>query len=335
MSSLLHTPVEVADIAVRHLENLQNSDQSRGIQVGISRIDQYLTPLQPGELCVIMGRPGMGKSVLMAHYARMAGYKVANLGYDVGVPVVVTAEMSIEDYQVREVSHFSGVDSSLIRRGDDGINWDHLKNVAMEVKDKCPIVYIGHTFTGGGRRPSITMEKIEAEIEKLHEGFGVAPSLICLDYLQRLKLDVSTRDRRMDMSEIVEKSKDMGLRFGIPIVLGVQAGRAVDDRVPPVPRMSDGKETGNIEETADIVMGVFRPSRVYSVGEPIPNSSGGLICEDNLFLISVLKQRGGESGKSFWVSFDMSITRLADLEIRSYNLTSQEETVIGDRDERI
>ena len=93
--------------------------------------------------------------------------------------------------------------------------------------------------------------------------------------------------------------------------------------MPPIPALHDGKETGNIEETPDVVLGLFRPISVFSEGEIIPKTNPGLVCTKNLFHLTVLKQRGGESGRAFWLLFDMATSALSDTELQRVNFNEE------------
>jgi replicative DNA helicase len=320
---LVYTPTTVSQYTLEYIEQLKQG--RRGIPLGIPRFDEYFVPPGPGDLVVVLGRPGMGKSSLMAHWANEASKLTIELGPETGYPIVVTAEMAIEDYSLREVSRASEISTREMKKNslDDG-GWANVEKAVKDMPGTRPIVYIGHSILNKRSRPPMTIENVRRGLEFLKSEYGVAPSMILIDYLQRMKLDQTTRDRRVDMSEIVERSKDLALEFETPVILGAQVGRAVDERTPPIPNLSDGKETGNIEETPDAVLCVFKASNAYPVGETIPKTNPGLVCTPNLFLIGVLKQRGGESGRFFWTSFDMAISRLADIEMERHGFNGEE-----------
>jgi len=314
MSDLVHTPSLASKRLLEYVESIRKEEDRGGLRIGVSYLDNYLAPAVGGKLWVIMGRPGMGKSSLLAHIARRDGLRAAREGGP--YPVVITAEMAVEEYMLRELSHFSEIDSFRIRRNelDDG-EWEVIRSIAEDMPKACSVIYVGHSLTGSSRRRRITVNSMKEAIDSVMERYRVDISSIYIDYLQRIGLDRNFRDRRIEMSEIVERCKDMALEYGVPVFLGVQAGRSVDLRNPPVPMLGDGKETGNIEETADTVLGVFRPARVYDVGDFIPGTDPPLVCEEHLFFINVLKQRDGMAGRGFWVYFDMSIAKLSDLEL--------------------
>lgn len=330
-SDLVYTPSAASAYTLEYIDKM--AEGRRGIPLGIPRFDDYFTSPGPGDLVVIMGRPGMGKSSLMSHYANEASKLTVDLGPGFGYPVVVTAEMAIEDYSLRETARDVSISVRDMRNNDVGDGgWDNIKNAVRSAPSTRPIIYIGHSILGRRKRPPMTIENVGRGLEFLKEEHGVKPSLLCIDYLQRMKVDNSARDRRADMSEIVERCKDMALQYQVPVILGAQVGRAVDERNPPIPILSDGKETGNIEETPDAVICVMKASNAFAIGDDIPRTNPVQICTPTLFLIGVLKQRGGESGRFFWVHFDMSISKLSDIEMLRHGLNGEEPFVIGDYD---
>lgn len=309
---LVVTPEQVRDYSHAHIDKLANQDKIRGISSGIGSLDEYLNPLQPGRLRVILARPGAGKSSLMMHFMREAS-KSWRRRKDKATcpPVFVTAEMAIEEIAIREVSNYIPVDSVHIERGTMD-RWDIVHEAIDSLYEERPIVYIGHSLASDKPRPRMSMENIWRSLEYARDVYGVSPECIAIDYAQRIRLDSDTRDRRGEVSEVVERAKDMALAFATPVVLGSQASRAVESKNPPIPGMDDAKETGNLEETADDILALMRPSRYYKIGESIPKST--MICREELFYVMVLKQRQGRAGQGFWLWFDMSITRLADME---------------------
>jgi len=244
-NELVYTPTVASDYTLQYIEKLKEG--KRGIPLGIPRFDEYFVSPGPGDLVVVLGRPGMGKSSLLSHYANEASKLTIDLGPEVGYPVVVTAEMAIEDYSLRETARDVEISVRDMKQDkvDDG-GWENIKRAVKNAPNTRPIVYIGHSILGRRKRPPMTMENVVRGLDYLKEEYGVYPSLLCIDYLQRMKLDQMSKDRRIDMSEIVERCKDIALGYDIPVMLAAQVGRAVDERTPPIPSLSDGKETGNI-----------------------------------------------------------------------------------------
>lgn len=315
IEDLIFSPAEVKAISRQHIDHIRSGVALKGIDTGIRRLDEYLNPIYPGQIGIALARPSNGKTSFMMHMVRRAAMQwSATENPDTLGPIVVSAEMSVEEIAVREISHFIPYNSALLFRGQVE-DWDEVDEAINRIYRESPIVYVGHSGYSRDRRPRMSMENISRAVETICDRYGKPPSIVAIDYVQRLSLDRTSKDRRTELSEIVERCKDMALALHTPVILGSQAGRAVESKQPPVPDMEDAKETGNIEETADVIYSLMRPSRYYKIGEIIPKTEDNLICDENLFYIRILKQRMGDAGRGFWVEFDMSISRLADREM--------------------
>ncbi len=320
---LIFHPEEVKALTIEHLERLRAGKGTRGVPTGLPSIDKYLNPLVPGQLMVVLGRPSNGKTALMAHYIREAALRREAEGiYETAPPIFVTAEMAVEEIQLRELSHAIPLDSIKLYRGQIA-DWDEVFAAVEQVYEESPVIYLGHSIHSKGRRPRMSMQNIEKAILMIRDEYDAPPEIVALDYAQRLRLDGKARDRRLEVAEIVERTKDLANLLPAPVLLGSQAGRQVEDRMPPIPDARDAKESGNLEETADVVVSVMRPSKYFEINEVIPKTDG-LLCSEQLFFIKVIKQRMGEAGKGFWVYFDMALSMLADLEVDRYDLNADE-----------
>jgi replicative DNA helicase len=320
VEGLIITPEQARQLTHEYVEELADlKKRAMGVRSGLKDLDALLNPLKEGQMRVIMGRPGNGKTSLMSHFNRdTADWLIRSKNKEKAPPIFISAEMAIEELALREVSNYIPVDSIYIERGELA-SWDDVHNAIDELAIKRPTIYIGHSLMQKGKRPRMSVENIVRCVETVQDRFGKTPALLSVDYAQRLKLDKQTRDRRGEVSEIVESIKDMALRFAVPIQLGSQVGRQVDERNPPVPTLSDAKETANLEETADSVLAVMRPMRYYELDAPIKKVGDvELTCSETLFFIEVLKQRQGKIG-GVWCHFDMSISQLADLELLDLN----------------
>lgn len=322
ISGLIFEPREVSERTHRFFadKSVQGKSESRVIPSGLSSLDRILNPMPPGHMRVVVARPSHGKTSIMMHYARtMAARWAAQENKTTLPPIVVSAEMALEEIMLREVSNVIPVDSSALERGtfDD---WGKTHSAIDYLEESRPYIFIGHSLESDSRRPRLSVENVRLALTMLVDKYGLPPSLVVVDYAQRMKLDRASRDRRQEVSEVVESCKDMTLEFSTALILGSQASRSVDEKRPPIPDMSDAKETANLEETADSVLGLFRPCKTYKEGDKIPGSD--MICTQTLFYVSIIKQRQGISGVGRWVYFDPAVSRLSDLEIERYELNN-------------
>jgi replicative DNA helicase len=318
---MIYKPLDYIDNIHLHLERLADENIS-GISIGIETIDKYLDPLQKADLAIMLARPSMGKSVIAAHYARRGAIVYKNDQSSYAPPIFVSAEMPIEEIAIRCLSTYTGLDSRIIRTGKSNNDWKFLHTKADSMIEDYPIIYVGASiYTKNEQKRRLSINFVQECIDKICNEYGNSPSIVMIDYLQRLSMDGGSQDRRALISEIVEQTKDMALLYQIPILLCSQAGRSVDEKPFPVPDLQSGKETGNIEESADVVLGGFRPSRVFKIGQVIPKTEHNIICEEDLYFMSILKQRNGICGGA-WIKMDARISELSDYET-DYEITNE------------
>lgn len=318
---MIYRPQDYVDNIHLHLERLADENLT-GITIGIEAIDKYLDPLQKTDLTVMLARPSMGKSVIAAHYARRAALIYKEKSNDYAPPVFISAEMAIEEISIRNLSNYTNIDSRIIRTGKSNNDWDFLHSKTDEMIEEYPIIYIGTSiYTRNIKKRRLSIQYVRQCIDEICNEYGNSPVMVELDYAQRFTLDGTHKDRRQEISEITEQSKDIAQDYQTHVFLCSQAGREVDQKPFPVPDMSSGKETGNLEETPDVVLGGFRPSRVFPVGKIIPKTKDNIICEENLYFLSILKQRNGNCGGA-WIRMDARISELSDYE-KDYELTNE------------
>lgn len=314
MSRVIY-PKESRQNLIEYLEQKENN-KNLGLRIGVKEVDEFLMPLTPSDMVAILARPSNGKTSLMIHYAIQAARSVmndrANGLTKFAPPLYVTAETPTEELSLKVLSNFSHLDSRFIRAGNDSLDWNQIKSDAVTMYQEVPILYAGHSVINP-RRGLMTVEAIEQAVYEICEKAGLPPRLILVDYLQRIA-SPGNSDRRLGLSEVVERLKDLHMSVGCPILFGSQAKREVDDRGFPVPQAGDGKETGSIEETADVVLSLMRPSKYWPSGTEIPKTNPTRIVNENLFFLNVLKQRNGLSDHGFWLNFDMAITELSEME---------------------
>lgn len=306
---------EAKNNLLQYLDRLQ-SDQNQGLDTGLGDLDDFLVPLSPSDMMFLIARPSNGKSSFLLHYAmRAAKMAVESRTTDTkfSPPIYITAETISEELSVKALSNYSRVDSRIIRTGKEQNDWEKLRQDVETMAEEYPITYVGHSLITP-RKGLITIDYIEQCVYDALDRYKCPPRAIIVDYLQRISCP-GFNDRRLGLSEVVERLKDLHMAIGSPLLVGSQAKREVDDRAFPVPMAGDGKETGSIEETADVVVSLMRPVKYWKLGQEIPKTNPSLFVTDNLFFINVLKQRNGNSDQGFWVSMDARITEFTELEI--------------------
>lgn len=312
-SSKIITPGQAKKNLLTYLDQVNDPSVVR-LDTGISYVDEVLMGLSNTDMMIALARPSNMKTSWMIHYAiRGSAQALASQKTQMkyAPPIFITAETSTEELSIKVLSNFSNIDSRLIRSGqvDD---WEQLVNDVDDMTKAHPIIFAGHSAVNP-RRGLITINFIEDAVYEVTDRFGAPPRVIIVDYLQRIATP-GLSDRRTGLGEVVERLKDLHMSVGCPLIMGSQAKREVDEKPIPIPESSDGKETGSIEETADVLISMMRPIKYWDLGSEIPKTNPPQIVTNDLFFMKILKQRNGDSNEGFWISADPKITMFTELE---------------------
>ena len=227
-----------------------------GISTGLTDLDAKMGGLNKSDLIILAGRPSMGKTSLATNIAfnvakahRMGDLPDGTRGTtDGGVVGFFSLEMSAEQLAARILSEASEVPSELIRRGD--MSEDEFRRFVEAANDlqNCPL-YIDDT-------PALPINQLAARARKLKRTMGL--DLLIVDYLQLLRAASAKDSRVNEVSEITQGLKAVAKELNIPVIALSQLSRQVENREDKRPQLSDLRESGSIEQDADIVMFVFR-----------------------------------------------------------------------------
>jgi replicative DNA helicase len=296
----------------------QREGKLSGLATGLKDLDVKMGGLQPSDLIIVAGRPGMGKTALATNIA----YNVARAwrgetradGHmqtvDGGIVGFFSLEMSAEQLATRIISERTEIPSSTIRRG--GISesdFEKIKDVSIELQS-LPF-YVDET---GG----LTIAQLAARARRLKRQRGM--DLLVIDYIQLLQ--GSTRraleGRVQEVTEITTNLKALAKELNIPIVALSQLSRQVESRDDKRPQLSDLRESGSIEQDADVVLFVFREEYYLSNKEPRPGSEEHLKWQTEMAAVHgkaeiiIGKQRHGPTG-TVQLQFEAAVTRFDDL----------------------
>ena len=225
------------------LEELSRKDVGlTGTPSGFTDLDQLTGGFQAGNLIVLAARPSMGKSTLATNIAE-------NAAIDHGVPVALfSLEMSETELAHRFIASQAKVSSDELRKGRvRGDRWPKVLN-AVEKLASAPIFMDDSSDIG--------VLEMRAKARRLHARNGLG--LIVVDYLQLVRADGRTDSRVEQVGQISRGLKILARELEIPVVAVSQLSRAVESRNPPVPMLSDLRESGQLEQDADLVMFVYR-----------------------------------------------------------------------------
>ena len=251
---------------------MRNKNALTGVPTGYPDLDALLAGLQKSDLLILAGRPAMGKTSFAMNIA-------VNAAVDHQAPVAVfSLEMSKEQLVSRMLSSAARVDAQKLRTGWlDGNSYAHLIHVADTLFEKAPL-FIDDT-------PAISISALRAKARRLKREKDV--QLIIIDYLQLMQGDGKTENRVQEISQISRGLKSLAKELNIPIIALSQLSRKLEERPNKRPQLSDLRESGAIEQDADVVMFVFR-EEVYKENDPELKGVAEII---------IAKQRNGPIGK--------------------------------------
>ncbi|MGX9394060.1 replicative DNA helicase (plasmid) [Nitrobacteraceae bacterium UC4446_H13] len=305
------------DLAIdRAAQAYQSDGQLSGLPTGLKDLDAKMGGLQPSDLIIIAGRPGMGKTslatnvaynVARAYQASIDHAEKATAG---GIVAFFSLEMSSEQLATRVISEQAEVSSSRIRRGaiDEG-DFERLVERRRNMR-RLPL-YVDQTG-------ALTVGQLAARARRLKRQRGL--DLVVVDYIQLMqgRSQRAAQNRVQEVTEITTGLKALAKELNVPIIALSQLSRLVENRDEKRPQLSDLRESGSIEQDADVVLFVFREEYYLKNKEPRAGTEDHMRWEAELDAargkaeIIISKQRHGPTG-TVMLSFQGEFTRFADL----------------------
>jgi replicative DNA helicase len=263
---------EIVKDSFRSIEDLYaRKELITGVPTGFEKIDDLTSGLQNSELIIIAGRPSMGKTAFalnIAQFAAMEGQTTV---------AIFSLEMSKEQLAFRLLASEAKVDSQRLRKGFLGeTDWPKLTTAAGRLSE-APL-FIDDT-------PAITVLEMKAKSRRLKADKGLG--LIVVDYIQLMRSGGYRDSREQEISEISRSLKALAKELKVPVIALSQLNRKVEDRTNRRPQMADLRESGAIEQDADVIAFIYR-DEVYNKSEDNP--------EKGIAEIIIGKQRNGPTG---------------------------------------
>ena len=225
----------------------ERKDLITGVPTGFDKIDDITSGLQNSDLIIIAGRPSMGKTAFALNIAQYTAIRLQ-------IPVAIfSLEMAKEQLALRMLASEAKVDSQRLRKGFLGeMDWPKLTTAAGNLSE-API-FIDDT-------PAITVLEMKAKARRLKAETGLG--LIILDYLQLMRSGGYKESREQEISEISRSLKALAKELRVPVIALSQLNRKVEDRTNRRPQMADLRESGAIEQDADLIAFIYR-DEVYN-----------------------------------------------------------------------
>jgi replicative DNA helicase len=255
---------------IEELYNRENPTDVTGIATGYGDLDSKTSGFQPGDLVVVAGRPSMGKTALALNICE-------NVALNVGLPVAVfSMEMGATQLAMRMIGSVGKLDQHKIRTGrlhnDD---WERLSSALGRLND-API-HIDES-------PALNALELRARARRLHRTCG-GLGLIVVDYLQLMQAVTQGENRATEISEVSRSLKALAKELQVPVVALSQLNRGLEQRPNKRPIMSDLRESGAIEQDADLILFIYR-DEVYNADSTDKGTAE----------IIIAKQRNGPIG---------------------------------------
>ena len=240
-----YTPIATAvEATLKQIDRIQKGEIESGILTGFRDIDSVTKGLQPGQMIVVAGRPSMGKSTLGVDFARAAALHQGL------TTVIFSLEMSQIELSQRIISAETNIPLSAMRNADDidPGRWNVLNNFFVKLKD-APL-YIDDS-------PNMSLMEIRAKCRQLKQSDDL--KLVVIDYLQLMSSGKQVESRQQEVSEFSRALKLLAKELEVPVVALSQLNRGPEMRNDKKPQLSDLRESGSIEQDADVVFLVHRP----------------------------------------------------------------------------
>ena len=284
----------IADVlvgSIKTIERLYEQKQAvTGVSTGFADLDALTSGLQPSDLIIVAGRPSMGKTAFCLNIAEHAALRT-----DTGV-AIFSLEMAKEQLAMRMLCSEARVDLARVRTGHlSDREFPKLAMAAGRLAD-API-FIDDT-------PALSVLEMRAKARRLKRDPNAKLGLVVIDYIQLMRSSEGKDNREQEISEISRSLKALAKELSVPVVALSQLNRQVENRTPPIPRLADLRESGAIEQDADVICFLYR-DEYYN---PEDTEKQG-IAE-----VHVAKQRNGPIGK-VELTFLKEYTRFENREI--------------------
>ncbi len=251
-------------------ELFRSGSDITGVPSGIADLDTRTSGWQPGELIILAARPSMGKTALALNFVESAMFSQNR-------PVLVfSMEMPSAAMVMRMMSSVGRIDQGRMRNGKlTEEDWPKLSSAVAKMKDK--LLFVDDT-------PGLSPQELRARVRRIAREHG-NPGMIMVDYLQLMQIAGSSEGRTQEISEISRSLKAIAKEFDCPLIALSQLNRGVEQRPNKRPMNSDLRESGAIEQDADVILFIYR-DEYYNEDSP----------EKGIAELIIGKQRNGEIG---------------------------------------
>jgi replicative DNA helicase len=322
------------DVSRRTVSSIERISQQQDLSLiaGISSIDAVLKPLMPNRMTGILGYTSNGKSTLANAIARHNARELITINANQAVTkppravVTFTWEQTVEEQGLDDIAHIIKLPVGLLYTGNlTAEQWIVFKDGAMR-RSLLPWWVIGHSSEDNKRRPRMNMDDVALVMGWLVDKMNINPTLVVLDYLQRINRDkeLSQATMRESFIEIVDRAKDMTHSFHCHTILVSQAKREVNNGKWCLPQLEDSQETSNFEQTCDAILSTWLPKNTFPLtadgNDPLKVNGIDFDVDENLMIVGIIKQKKGICPVTIplhvdWDTYTISAIQTTNLDI--------------------
>ena len=265
--------ISLRDILKETFDRIEQLHDSKGgvtgVPTGFADLDRFTAGLQPADLIILAARPSMGKTTFALNMARHAAIELK-------IPVILfSLEMSKEQLALKLLCSEAGVDSQRIRTGTlRDSDWAHISHALGRLSEAAMFI---------DDSPGVSVMEIRARARRIKAEHGLG--MLVIDYLQLMSTRGRVENRQQEVSEISRSLKSLARELEIPVVALSQLSRAVEQRADKKPNLSDLRESGSLEQDADVVAFLYREDYYHPETE-----------RKNITELILSKQRNGPVG---------------------------------------
>lgn len=308
MNRIVYTPNDVSTLGHQYLE-FKRDHKEASLPFPSTKFPE-IYPMFPGEMMSVIARPGHAKTGLMMYWARQRSRWLKENKIKNRVAVYATWEQSIEELHSFYIAADQGLSITKMAKMDmSEEDWTKAMDASAKRISE-PLWFIGHSVMRRTGRRLITVNELESALAEIQDS-GTEIDSLYVDYLQRIEPSSSYESQAVAYSKTLDGIKNLALGIAVPVVVGVQASREVEQLSLPIPEIQHGQWTSNIEQSSDRVIALVRPRRYRKEGEKFGDK---VVTGHRQLLISVLKQKLGEANFQRWVLFNPIYNRLDDNE---------------------
>ena len=310
--AFLHSPVDLGKIHDEHYERIRAHP---GIQFFVPTMDRYCIPMRPGDLTLVIGLSGHGKSSFLARQAKRTALDILSRGKQFEECVIYCSwEQHAEDLE----AYFEADDSYTV----SDYAWGRVDPAKVKEKivkrPNLPLWMIGYSQRNILKQTrQLSLPVVFEAIDSMADRYssGPKPALLCFDYAQLIPDDTRRGNRYEQVAAAIRATKHLALRLGCPAIVASQAKQEILNRDCPIPGQYDGYESSGTAHVPDKVFGIWRPWKTHRGHQTVNVGGVDVPVTPEAFVLRMSKQRMDDGERTFILNFSMGELRLAEMEL--------------------